>query len=120
MEQSSFESRRRHKRHTLRGKVRVINKATGLELGSIANLSQEGIMLVNNTPLATENIYQLRLEIEDDASGTKTPAIDIGVDCLWVSPAGSDASTYWSGCQIIDVSDEASETILNIIRNIGQ
>ena len=120
MEQSDFVSRRKHQRHTLRDDVKVVDQMTGQVLGTIANLSEEGIMLVHNAPLSTENIYQIRLEIDQGVLGDDPVAIEMGIDCLWVSPAGNTASTYWSGCQIIDMSDDAYSRIMDVIQKLAE
>lgn len=113
-------SRRKHPRHTLRNTVTVVDTNSGKTLGTIANLSQEGIMLVHNHPLESENIYQIRLCIAEGLMNDEKPIdIEMGIDCLWVSPAGDTASTYWSGCQIIDISDDASALIEQIIQHLG-
>ena len=120
MDNSSFESRRKHPRHTLRNTVTVVDKNSGKTLGTIANLSQEGIMLVNNHPLESDNIYQVRLCIAEGVLADEKPVtLEMGIDCLWVSPAGDTASTYWSGCQIIDISDSASTLIEQIIERLS-
>lgn len=121
MDHASFEGRRKHPRHSLRNTITVLDKNTGEVLGSIANLSEEGILLVNNEPLESDNIYQIRLKI---AAGilqdNQSAEIDLGIDCLWISPAKSAASTYWSGCQIIDASDEAFALIKQIIDKLAE
>jgi hypothetical protein len=77
--------------------------------------------LVNNEPLKSDNIYQIRLKIADGLLlGHQAAEIELGIDCLWISPAKSAASTYWSGCQIIDASDEAFTLIKQIIDKLAE
>jgi hypothetical protein len=119
MDNDEFINRRKHPRHTLSDTVHVVNRATGEAVGAVANLSLEGLMLVNSKPLAVDCIYQLDVTIDGDAlgdakSGART--IQLGVDCLWNSPAADvSAASYWSGCQIIDVSDEDFLLIRRVI-----
>ena len=120
MDQSSFASRRKHPRHSLRNAVTVIDKNSGAVLGTVANLSREGIMLVNSHTLESDSIYQIRLQIAPGVLDESQPVeIDIGIDCLWVSPAGNTSSTYWSGCQIIDSSDDSFVLIEKIIQSLS-
>lgn len=120
MDQSSPASRRKYKRHILRDVVRVVDQHTGELVGTVANLSEEGIMLVNREALTAEHIYQVQLQIAPGTlDNTDEIHIDIGIDCLWVSPASGQAATYWSGCQIIDMSDEAAHDIVRIIQKLG-
>jgi hypothetical protein len=122
MDNENFTSRRKHPRHSLRDGARVIDMATGQSVGSIANLSLEGLMLVNSQPLDTDCIYQLSVTIDDDiVYAGKSCDITIGVDCLWSSPAVSkDVSTYWSGCQIIDISDEDLALLKQLIEELAE
>ncbi|MEZ5436013.1 MAG: PilZ domain-containing protein [Pseudomonadales bacterium] len=112
-------NRRKHPRHNLRDVVRVVDKATGQSIGSVANLSLEGLMLVNNAPLHVDCIYQLSVCVDGSVLGeadNKTVELHLGVDCLWNSPASSvTAAAYWSGCQIIDVADEDLVVIQHLI-----
>ncbi|HSC75848.1 MAG TPA: PilZ domain-containing protein [Pseudomonadales bacterium] len=124
IESQDFTSRRKHERHSLRNAVHVIDKATGQSVGTVANLSLEGLMLVNSTPLHADCIYQLSLTIAESV----LPGLDggvhdipLGVDCLWSSPAQSaSTSAYWSGCQIIDVSESDFELIKKLISSLAE
>jgi hypothetical protein len=123
MESEDFISRRKHPRHNLRDAVRVIDKASGQSVGTVANLSLEGLVLVNSSPLHADCIYQLCLTVDGsvmpDASGDSHD-IQVGVDCLWTSPAESaSASTYWSGCQIIDISEADFELVKKLLGAIA-
>ncbi len=116
---NDFTNRRKHPRHDLRDAVRVINKATGQSVGTVANLSLEGLMVVNSAPLNLDCIYQLSVCVEGGVLGSdtnETYELHLGVDCLWNSPsATTSAAAYWSGCQIIDVSDEDLVLIQRLI-----
>ena len=121
MESEDFISRRKHPRHSLRDAVRVVDIASGQSMGTVANLSVEGLMLVNNEPLNADRIYQLCLTIAEnvieDSDGPHD--VQLGVDCLWSSPAQStSASAYWSGCQIIDISEADFELIKKLIQSV--
>lgn len=122
MENGDFLSRRKHPRHALRNAVSVVDQATGEPVGTIANLSLEGMMLVNNKPLHTDCIYQLCLNIPEGLiPGQPGGEIRLGVDCLWNSPAESvAASTYWSGCQIIDISEDDFAMIRELIASVAE
>lgn len=122
MENSEFVSRRKYPRHVLRNAVSVVDQASGESIGMVANLSLEGLMLVNNKPLHADSIYQLRLSIADGVIPDHPGGdISMGVDCLWNSPAENvEASTYWSGCQIIDIADSDFEMIRQLIASVAE
>jgi hypothetical protein len=108
----------------LRDAVRVIDKVSGQSVGTVANLSLEGLMLINNEPLHADRIYQLCLTIAENViadSDGHTHDVELGVDCLWSSPAqSSSASAYWSGCQIIDISETDFELVKKLISSVSK
>lgn len=122
MENSEFVSRRKHPRHVLRNAVSVVDQVSGESIGMVANLSLEGLMVVNNKPLHADCIYQVCLSIADGViPGYPGGEIRMGVDCLWNSPAENvEAATYWSGCQIIDIADSDFEMISQLIEFVAE
>ena len=122
MDSGDFISRRKYPRHTLRNSVLVVDRLSGESVGVVANLSLEGLMLVNSKPLRSDCIYQLKMTIAADviADGAGSE-INIGVDCLWSSPAEStNSSSYWSGCQIIDASDTDFSLMKQLIAVVAE
>ena len=116
---SEASNRRKSPRINLRNLVSVVDVATGESVGSVANLSLEGLMLVNHAPLDPDRIYRLCMTVggkpfSDGADDARQ--IHLAVDCLWNSPAAAvTASAYWSGCQIIDISDADFAVIEQLI-----
>lgn len=124
MGSDEFTGRRKHPRYNLCDAVSVIDKASGKSVGTVANLSLEGLMLVNNEPLCADHIYQLSLIIAGNViaeNDNSTHELHLGVDCLWSSPAQSaSTSAYWSGCQIIDISETDFELIKKLINSVSK
>lgn len=124
MESNEFVSRRKFPRHNLRDSVRVVDKLSGQPVGTVANLSLEGLMLVSNEPLRADHIYQLSLIVAENViseNDNSVHELNLGVDCLWSSPAQStSASAYWSGCQIIDISETDFELIKKLISSVSK
>ena len=118
----SFESRRKHPRYPLDKHVHVMDRKTGKSLGRIVNVSQGGMMLVDSAPLQEECIYQLTIELESGVIGNaETCTIELGVDCLWHTPAVTEkAAVYWSGCEIIDISDKNLELLERLIATVSE
>ncbi len=120
MENDALASRRKHYRHSLRNSVSVAEQGSESPLGLVVNLSQEGIMLVNHKPLQPDCLYQIRLNINAGVIDNGPECqIDMGIDCLWSSPAEGKASMYWSGCQIIDIADDDFELMQKLIKAVG-
>lgn len=118
----SFEGRRKHPRYPLDKHVHVVDRQTGKSLGRIVNVSQGGMMLVDSAALQEERIYQLVIELDPGVIGnTDTCTIELGVDCLWNSPAATEkAAVYWSGCEIIDISDNNLELLERLIATVSE
>jgi hypothetical protein len=91
--------------------VRIVDKPTGRDIGQLANISEEGIMIFSTQAIAENSVMQLSL-VFDCESGSR-PDIDIGVESLW-SHASSEDSKYWTGFYIIDISEQDLERIKNM------
>jgi len=116
-ESNDPQNRRSQRRRTLSGVVNVVNQFDGVLLGRLVNITTEGLMLVNANPLATDTLYQAVLELPELLNNTKR--IELGMDCLWTSPTNPDADMYWSGCHIIDISEEMFASLIVLIENFG-
>lgn len=80
--------------------IQVVDALDGTLLGSLANLSQNGLLLNSAEPFAEGASYQVELRWQDDSGEHR---LALGVHALW-SSAGPAASA-WTGFQIIDISD---------------
>jgi len=116
-EDSSTPNRRTQRRRTLSGSVNIVNQLDGTVLGRLVNITTEGLMLVNAKPLATDTLFQAVLELPESLNDTTH--IDLGMDCLWTSPTDPDADMYWSGCHIIDISEDMFASLVVLIENFG-
>jgi len=116
-EDSIIPNRRTQRRRTLSGSVNIVNQFDGVMLGRLVNITTEGLMLVNARPLATDTLYQAVLELPETLNNMTR--IELGIDCLWTSPTNPDADMYWSGCHIIDISEEMFATLAVLIDSFG-
>lgn len=116
-ENNGAPNRRTQRRRTLSGSVNIVNQYDGTVLGRLVNITTEGLMLVNAAPLATDTLYQVALELPETLNNTTR--VELGMDCLWTSPAEPDADMYWSGCHIIDISEEMFTNLVVLIENFG-
>lgn len=110
-------NRRSQPRRTLSGVVNVVNQFDETVLGRLVNVTNAGLMLVSPTPLATDTLYQSILALPEELNGVRQ--IELGMDCLWTSPTHPDADMYWSGCHIIDISQEMMAHLLVLIEEFG-
>ncbi len=84
----------------------------GGTLGSLANISQGGFMLLASHPLVVNRLFQLRLQPTDTQSDDDS--IELGAECLWCQEA-AEPGHYWAGFQIIDISDQAGQRITQLL-----
>jgi hypothetical protein len=116
-ENTNTPNRRTQRRRTLSGSVTIVNQFDDVVLGRLVNITTEGLMLVNAAPLATDTLYQVVLELPEMLNNSMR--IELGMDCLWTSPTDPDADMYWSGCHIIDISEEMFANLVVLIENFG-
>lgn len=108
---------RSRERHPISGVVNVLDTNRGLNLGSLANIHEEGLMIIGPDVVRVDHLYQVELQLPCQINGRDR--IPLGIDCLWVR-LSENARHYWSGFQVIDASDEARADILGLIRQLGQ
>ena len=95
-------------RTTADSTVLAFDLNNGRQLGRVANLSPEGMMLICPQPVEKHLVLQLELMLETPLRGHR--GLECGVESLWHSEAG-ESGRYWVGFRIIDISPEAAEII---------
>ena len=113
---SHYEKRRKYPRHHLHSPIQVIDGMTQQRLGTLANLSLDGLMIMGRRPLKHDRLYQLTLHLPQMIDGKSV--IQVGVDCLW-SKTVQQEGIYWSGCHIIDYADNDMTTLVHMIEKFG-
>ena len=96
------------------GNVVALDVNSGIQLGRVANLSPEGMMLISPQPVGNNLVFQLELVLETPIHGHSS--LDCGVESLWHSEAG-ESGLYWNGFRIIDISPEAADMIESLIKS---
>ncbi|MFC5524555.1 PilZ domain-containing protein [Rhodanobacter ginsengisoli] len=108
MNQASQDQAQRDQRRKQRKPVDfdavVTDVITDQPFGRIGNLSATGMLLISPTAPQDEAIYQLRLPLPDNGSGSGQVHIDVGVQEQWHDQAAS-ADLIWAGYRIIAISD---------------
>jgi hypothetical protein len=99
---------RRAKRRKLGHKVEVFDTMTEQFIGSIANLSETGMLTVLHAPLVNDALYQLRIRLPD-RFGTEY-SLDIGAHELWSDEAAAPGQV-WTGFRFIDIAPADLEFI---------
>ena len=95
--------------------IKVFDEIAENDLGQVANLTSEGLMLVSRTPIPLGSIFQLCLRIPSPDSGMDH--ICFGAESVWASQTEDAGGYFWSGFSIIDISGEAADFIEHWIDN---
>lgn len=86
--------------------------SSGLELGTIANIHEEGFMVISDGGLKEDHLYQIAFEYgENQIDGLE---IKLGAECLWLSETGT-GDQIWAGFQIMEISDGAQENLDKLV-----
>jgi hypothetical protein len=88
--------------------IQAVDSNTLEPLGILANISANGFMLIGNKQIEPSRVYQLLLNFAEQVDGVK--AIECGAESLWADSAADDGM-FWTGFQIIDISDDDAEFI---------
>jgi hypothetical protein len=105
------DNRRRLKRHGLAVNIEIYNVEEDCCIGKLANIHQQGLMIMASRPLHTERLYQLALVLGDADSKKSIP---LSADCLWQSPASSE-DCFWVGFKIAAISEASEAELVDII-----
>jgi len=92
--------------------ISILDANTEYTLGQLANISMGGLMLVGSISTAPGSLFQLKMPLSTPIHGIDT--IEFGAESLWCLRA-KETSSYWTGLQIIDISDSASDSIATLI-----
>ncbi|MCB1759457.1 MAG: PilZ domain-containing protein [Gammaproteobacteria bacterium] len=94
-------------------KIQVVDLNSGEVMGNLVNISTGGLMLLSEVPLAPNRLFQLSLVLPSQLDGAAS--IEFGVECLWVQDAEESNAPCWAGFQIIDISEQSSQLIAQLM-----
>ena len=95
-------------------KVTVYDQATDNAVGQVVNMSTGGVLLLSDSPIPVDSVFQFRVELPESIEDTDS--LNFGVESLWGSPA-MDENYYWTGFQIIDISESDSRILEILIKD---
>ena len=88
-----MKSQRRIERHLLPYYLKVFNRITDKPMGSIGNISLDGLMLISPYPMLTAARFEMRIKIPRTDGGIRK--IDFSATCQWshedVTPGSFDS-----------------------------
>lgn len=83
--------------------LEVMDRYTNTKLGSLVNISAEGLMIISSEPFSAGAIYQLDLMLPNPIKNRRK--ISFGAEVVWSAKATQPGS-HWSGFRIIDASED--------------
>lgn len=95
---------RRSQRKRASQTIPVTNSLSGEIIGTISNLSVDGLMLVGTRAFREDALYQLQFQLTL-AEGAPPRAIEVGVHEQWQEPSRFGGQ-FFVGFRIIDVGPE--------------
>ncbi len=104
--------RRQQPRKIADTSIEVRDLNTGRSLGSVVNLTSDGLMLLTPDPVESNLVFQLELKLHRPVGGRQY--LQLGAESLWCSD-GNEPAHYWVGFHIIDISLDVVEVIESLI-----
>ena len=99
---------RRRPRRTPVNTVEVIDSMTDRILGQLGNVSESGMLLLANTPLMEDALYQVRFNLNGSAS--HQGLVEVGVHLLWQEHASATGKA-WAGFRFINLPEPGRQTL---------
>ena len=101
---------RRQPRRFAADVVQAYDANEGSTLGTLVNITTQGLMLVGQVPIADRSVYQIDMLFP--LPNGEHEKLSFGAESLWCSRATEEH--YWTGFQIIDISEESTKSILEL------
>ena len=109
-------NKRASQRHYLIYYLRVFDRSNGEILGHLVDITTKGVMILRETPVATDRPYSLRLRWRN-AEG-RLQVVDFEGECRWCRP-DVNPDFYAAGFAIDAARAEDVETIRKLIEELG-
>jgi len=95
---------RRSRRKKAPQTIPVTNSISGEAIGFVGNLSVDGMLLITNSALPDNALFQFTFELPGHG-GSANRRVEIGVHEQWSEPA-SIPGQFWAGFRIIDIDPQ--------------
>lgn len=100
-------------RHELGKPILIIDTLSGESIGSLVNITVNGILAICSQPMDVNRVYEVELQLPSKMDGQDSIAVTI--DCLWVKQ-GQSQELNWAGCAIIDAGPFTTNGIESLIK----
>ncbi len=110
-----MQDKRKLARCTVDDILEVFDIHSERQIGRVVDISVEGLMLISQTPIEVNRIFQLLIPLPMSLEGCNE--IRLGVESLWARESG-DGTQYWSGFHVICISDQDRDCIEQMLSHI--
>lgn len=110
-----MDDRRQHSRHAAHLDINAFDLHSNRRLGRVADISEEGFMLVSESPPEADSVWECRLVLDQPLG--ELEEIRLGADCLWCRP-GEAGHSGWCGFQIIDLAADQAALLQRLLRHL--
>lgn len=111
-----MEERRKLQRRHIMFYSRVFDRKTGGLLGYLGNITPGGAMVISESPLETEMVYSLSMNLPEDMYAKS--ALNLEAKSAWSKP-DIDPNFYNTGFQFSEVTEEDVAIIKQIVGDYG-
>lgn len=103
----SGKERRSIQRHQLQDYLKIYNRNTMRVMGSIGNISCNGLMLISSVPVLIGAVYNMRIILPDDMGERY---LDFDARCHWCKP-DVGPEYFDSGYSIVNAGDDILDLV---------
>jgi hypothetical protein len=111
-----MEERRRLSRRHILFYSRVFDRKTGVFLGYLGNMNEDGLMIISEDPIDINQDFLLRIDLPEDIYSMSV--LNFDARSVWCK-LDVDPNFYNTGFQLDNVSDESKDIIVQIIEDYG-
>lgn len=106
--------RRKYDRTNLAFFTRVYDRETGRLLGNLANLTDDGFMLIGDEPIDAERNYRIFMEL--DEAVLKQTHLNFEARCLWRQIDDVSPQFYSAGFQFLQIQPQDLKMVQKIMQ----
>ena len=106
---------RKQTRKEVATRLSVVDINTGILIGELANISDEGFMVLTARELPLNAVFQLSLSLPKMIRGVDS--LYFGAESLWCTGA-DHADHFWVGFHLIDISPQDHEVLTALLEVI--
>lgn len=103
---------RRLSRRELIYYLKIVDLGSGQELGRMADIHAEGMLVLSGRPLAAGRIYKTELELPKAFAAEGNAHLKLTLEALWAKPGPKNSTYFESGVRFLN-PDDASQVIID-------